>query len=482
MNMLKHLARLVLAAVAGMTIAGCADYDTDINKVDERIDEIEGNQIKTINQQIESINASLPELEKADQNLKSLTEALQSKADELAKDSKENAGKIDEANALISELQKTDSELEKKIADLKTYVDGGIKDAKDWASATFATLEQYNGIVGQVAGLDKKLDGALERISGIDKRLDGTDGRLDGLEGSVTELDKKLDKAIEEVKTSVSELEKSLKGWVNERLTAYWTIEETKAALESQKDSLERRMNAQKDSLSKMIADNTGEIESLKARLEKAEKAIKDNSASVATLRSDLEKAKTDIKAAYEKAIEDAISEAEGRMSEKIAAEVKTINGRIDSVVEDVNKRLEALGKRVSDLETDLKTLKDRFERRIQSLTYIPKYSDGVERCNVLSVTYCDPTLRFEVRPHSAAGGITKEQVAANAAYTITRASAGDIEPLTVKSVTADTEAGVITVVIDHEALYKANSESGLTPYVRVALTDPSGIYDIASE
>ena len=48
---------------------------------------------------------------------------------------------------------------------------------------------------------------------------------------------------------------------MNERLTAYWTIEETKAALENQKDSLERRMNAQKDSLSKLIADNAGEIE-----------------------------------------------------------------------------------------------------------------------------------------------------------------------------------------------------------------------------
>ena len=230
MNMFKYLTRIILA---GAWIAGCADYDTDINKTNERIDGIEGNQIKTINQQIEKINASHPELEKADQNLKDLIEALQGKAGELANDIDKNVGRIDEANALISELQKTDSELEKKIADLKTYVDGGIKDAKDWASATFAPLEQYNGIVGQVAGLDKTLDGALERISGIDKRLDGIDGRLDGLEGSVTELDKKLDNAIEEVKTSVSNLEKSLKGWVNERLTAYWTIEETKAALES---------------------------------------------------------------------------------------------------------------------------------------------------------------------------------------------------------------------------------------------------------
>ena len=172
--------------------------------------------------------------------MKDLIEALQGKAGELAKDTEKNAGRIDEANALIAELQKKDSELEKKIAELRDYTDGGIKEAKDLASATFATLEQYNGIAGQVAGLDKKLDGALERISGIDKRLDGIDGRLDGLDGSVTELDKKLDKAIEEVKTSVSNLEKSLKGWVNERLTAYWTIEETKRLSKARGTALKR--------------------------------------------------------------------------------------------------------------------------------------------------------------------------------------------------------------------------------------------------
>ena len=485
--MLKHLTRIILATLAGAWIVGCADYDTDINKINERLDGIEDNRIKTIDQQIEKINASLPELEKADKMMKDLIEALQGKAGELAKDTEKNAGRIDEANALIAELQKKDSELEKKIVELKTYIDGGIKDAKDWASATFATLEQYNGIVEQIAGLDKNLDGALERITGIDKRLDGIDGRLDGLDGSVTELDKKLDKAIEEVKTSVSELEKSLKEWVNERLTAYWTIEETKAALESQRGSLERRMNAQKDSLSKMIADNTGEIESLKAGLEKAEKAIKDNEESISGLRSDLEKAKTDIKAAYEKVIKDAVSESEGTMSKKIAAEVKTVNDRIDSVVKDVNDKLTALGERVSKLETDLNTLKDRFERRIQSLTHVPTYSNGVEKYEVLVIggelkKWGDLTLRFEVKPNSAAGSITKEQVSANAVNTITRASAGDIRNLDIKSLSADAETGVLTVVIDPIDLYKASVENGLSSSVKIAVTDPSGLYDIASE
>ena len=66
--------------------------DSDINKINERLDGIEDNQIKTINQH----NASLPELEKADKHLKDLIEALQGKAGELAKDIEKNAGRIDE--------------------------------------------------------------------------------------------------------------------------------------------------------------------------------------------------------------------------------------------------------------------------------------------------------------------------------------------------------------------------------------------------
>ena len=292
---------------------------------------------------------------------------------------------------------------------------------------------------------------------------------------------------MEEVKTSVSDLEKSLKVWVNERLTAYWTIEETKAALESQKDGLERRMSAQRDSLAALIVGNAGETGSLKAALEMAEKSIWNNSDSISALKADLEKAKTDIKDAYEKAIKDAVGEAEGRMSKKITAEVKTVNDRIDSVVEDVDKKMTALGKRVSDLEDGLKTLKENYERRIQSLTHIPRYSDGVEKYEVLMIggefKKCHSLiLRFEVMPHSAAGSITKEQVSTNAVYTVTRASAGDIEPLTVKSVAADAGTGILTVVIDPTKLYKADTRNGLSSSVRIAVTDPSGLYDIASE
>ena len=127
------------------------------------------------------------------------------------------------------------------------------------------------------------------------------------------------------------------------------------------------------------------------------------------------------------------------------------------------------------------------IEDRVQSLTYIPKYSDEVERSCFFVVggelkKYDDLTLRFKVKPLSAAGNITKEQVTAEAVYTLTKASAGDLEPLTVKGVTSDAKTGILTVVIDPYTLFENSSQSGLETKVSVTVTDQSGLYDIATD
>lgn len=127
------------------------------------------------------------------------------------------------------------------------------------------------------------------------------------------------------------------------------------------------------------------------------------------------------------------------------------------------------------------------IEDRVQSLTHIPTYSDEVERSCFFVVggelkKYDDLTLRFKVKPLSAAGNITKDQVSAEAVYTLTKASAGDLEPLTVKSVTSDAKTGILTVVIDPYTLFENSSQSGLETKVSVTVTDQSGLYDIATD
>ena len=70
MNMKKYIAAL-FGAIA-LVASGCADYDSDIKRLERRIDEIESNQIKSIESQIKNINESLPKLEQTDKDLKGM--------------------------------------------------------------------------------------------------------------------------------------------------------------------------------------------------------------------------------------------------------------------------------------------------------------------------------------------------------------------------------------------------------------------------
>ena len=310
-----------LLSVILLVSSGCADYDAEFKRVDARIDEIENNRIPSIDKQLEKINASLLELERTDLEIKKMIESLDKTADDLRKDIGENEnrvsevrselekavkelqdsdktnkeelitaineskatvlanleamrtemqGKLSDIDEMTSDLKDKDQELEKQISVLKTYVDDELKGIRDWATATFATLEQYNGIVERIGGINTEMSELKKSLSDLETRLtnkfdedlkkavsdleskigEEVSGLNDRIDKEVSNLTQAYTSAIaktraeiesawtEKVKTSLEELEKSLKLWVNEKLTAYWTIEETKAALEAQKKDL----------------------------------------------------------------------------------------------------------------------------------------------------------------------------------------------------------------------------------------------------
>ena len=310
-----------LLSVILLVSSGCADYDVEFKRVDDRIDEIENNRIPSIDKQLEKINASLLELERTDLEIKKMIESLDKTADDLRKDIGENEnrvsevrselekavkelqdsdktnkeelitaineskatvlanleamrtemqGKLSDIDEMTSDLKDKDQELEKQISVLKTYVDDELKGIRDWATATFATLEQYNGIVERTGGINTEMSELKKSLSDLETRLtnkfdedlkkavsdleskigEEVSGLNDRIDKEVSNLTQAYTSAIaktraeiesawtEKVKTSLEELEKSLKLWVNEKLTAYWTIEETKAALEAQKKDL----------------------------------------------------------------------------------------------------------------------------------------------------------------------------------------------------------------------------------------------------
>lgn len=489
---MKQYIAALFGAIA-LLASGCADYDSDIKYLEQRIDDIEGNRIKSIESQIQNISASLPRLEQADKDLKDMITALEGTAASLGKSLADNSknisdvkadleksvkelqasdkankdeliaaintakgkiladleavkaeieGKLANIDNAISDLKEKDAELEKRISGLEEYVDKEIKDAKDWAAASFATLTQYGGIVEQIAGINAGISGLKTSLTDLEARLtkkfaEDLDKAVSDLKGEIADevagLGERIDKEVADItaayqaaisstredlekawtanlKASIEELEESLKSWVNERLTAYWTIEETKAALEAQKKDLETQLEAQRVLLKGLIDANTGDITKLKEALAETEKNIEANTKAITDLESDLEKAKTDITTAYEKAINDAISALEGRLDTKLTNEIEAVNDRIDEIVNDWESRIKSCEDQVKDaIDKMNEALKDMGGNgKIQSVTYRPEYSDGVHNVYRDTKTF---RMMFEIRPASVVSKLNTSNV-----------------------------------------------------------------------
>lgn len=326
------------AVIITLCFAGCKYDDTAIV---ERLEKLENDtSIATLKEQVAAISNSIKDLEKMDVELKGYITVLQTAATDLSKDIADAEKRLDEAeeniktaqgditdakneiktikdnittltttlgqvNDTISKLQERDDEIAKSIATLQTYVDTELDDAKDWVEATFATLEQYNALAEDVADIKQSIVTINQTLEDINKRIDDE---------------------MEAVATTITALEDSMKEWVNEQLTGYYTIAQVDAALELLKGSMDEADTA--------LAE---EIEKLAERLDSMAE---------------------ELTTAYTKAIEDAITTHNGVMSEKIATEVATLNTRIDSEVATINARIDSLEERIADLEEAIDKIK----------------------------------------------------------------------------------------------------------------------------
>ena len=321
---------LILAAVA-MVLPGCKKIEESIDALSNRIDKLEQETIPTIDEQIAAINLSLDALEAMDKELKGYIDGLQATADNLQEQINATNTKIDEVktalqgeinaakeevlaqledtktkleaelatiNATIETLKAKDAELDQKIADLKSYVDTELGKTTDWVNATFATLEQLNALSSEVAALKSLVDANKAE-------------------------------ATANLANAISNLETSLKKWVGEQLSNYYTIAEIDAKIAA---------------LEKAIADGDSALQQ-----------------QLNELKSQLESAKKELTEAYKKAIEEAITINNGVINAKIASEIAAVNKRIDSEVAAINAKIANIESRLDALEDKVDDLADKI-------------------------------------------------------------------------------------------------------------------------
>lgn len=493
--------RLVLMCVGLAAAFGCANYAPDLDEIHEDLNGKDA-WVTSINQQIEKINASIPKLEQTDKDMKDMIGSLEETAGDLRKAITENGKRIsavksdlekaveelrksDNANkeeliraieqaekevlvtletmksemnvklsdigGAISDLKKKDADLEGKISDLKSYAGKELKGTEDWVKATFATLEQYNDIVEQIAGIDIEIAGLKTSMTDLEERLtknfteslnktvsdlesavaDEVAGLNDRISKEVADLTNAFTEALlkarneteaaweKNLKDSVNDLKSSLESWVNDKIKAYWTIEETKAALETQKKALEGQLLVQKTALEEMIKANSKDIEDLKAALAVTNKAIEDNAKEIEGLKSDLDEIKAEVKEAYERAIRDAIASLRNELSADITAAINDADSKVQGEIDRMSSEIRKMEKSVSDKITQAQNAVNKVLYRIQSLVYVPYTEDGVAvvtRYGSGSIVKF-VTLEFEVRPSSALYYLKKDNIKITAHY-----------------------------------------------------------------
>ena len=531
----------------------------DIDNIHKRLDAMEDNQIATIESQVVSVNSSISNFEKADADLKEMIANLQKAAGEFEKAISENGesisalktglekavedlknsdradkeyvldslgkakavllallesektelnGKLTSINNTISYLQKKDAELEKKISDLRIYIDKELKETKDWANATFMTLDQYDAIVDQLGGIEGEIAGLKTSMTNLETRLtekyskdlktasDGVKSRLgeevDGLNDRIDKVVSDITKAYtdaiatfreemekwwnESLKKAIDDSEASMKSWVNRTLDGYWTIARTKDSLKALNDDIENQLEAQKKLLNDLISENAGDITALEDRLKKVNDDLKALADRFPVFTSDLNKAKEDLTTAYKKAIEDAITDFKGVFEATIKARV---DAAYDSFTRAFSTKEAEMRRVMASINSDLASLDfagliSSFDSVMQSLAFVPTSDDGsvILSYNVESL---EKTIdvSLEIRPERLLSSIGAADVSAYALLTKTRASVGDEVALKVQRITK-AKNGVLNVRVEPGVLLDDFIAGRVSAGFRVVVRDVS--------
>lgn len=307
-------------------------YKDDISNLQSQIDQLKAGEIATIDSQIKAINTSITDLKKVDETINGLIGELQKDGEKYA--------------TQIAELKEMDGKLDEKIADLQGYTDEELAKQKDWVEATFATLDQLDSLCAVVTGVDAKIDSVSASLDSLKKEL------VAGCE--------------ESIEKAVTDLETSMKKWVNDQLADYYTIAQTEAAL--------------------------------KALEEKYDKADEDLKKEIDEQKAALENSKKDITEAYKKAIEEAITAHDGKINDKIAKDIASAKKALQDQIDVINTEI-----------TNIKTRRTALEKELEELARRPQSIVVLAVKPIELSTGAQASIEFRVNPSTAVFDYSEE-------------------------------------------------------------------------
>ena len=430
--MKSYLSKLgVLLFGVMFAVAGCQDYDEDIRKVNDRLDE-NTKELTTITEELDAAIAALEakhdaDLSKVKADLqgeiaskvadakKALEEAykaadadLQSKIDAAIKKAEDAAKALEEA------YKKADEEIKKAYAaadaalesKLTGYVDGKVKTLNESIASLSSKHDQdMKAAAAELLKVKQDLEAADTAIKGqiadLDKAVKANATEIANLKTALEQAKTDLEKAIADGDKAEAEARDKAIAAAVEALTKTHNqdIADVKALIEANKKAIEKEVAA-RDSVATVLRGEFAKADAdLKAELQKLiddnAKAITDLKDLYDNLADDLETLKKDL-AAFQQKAEELYALKTDLSTEKVR--INQLYTDLANIKEDVYKQLEDHMQKINDLNTKLGVLTENvatIASRIQSLVYVPDYSDG------------KATLHFAVVPPTRSQGTT---------------------------------------------------------------------------
>lgn len=433
-NLLRNFLALVLSGIM-LAGVGCKNYDDDIDKINNRLDELYVT-VADLDEQIESVRNAIPSLDALNEEVA----ALRSELDGV----KTDVASIDQKLEAIGDVQAKLNELSQE---LKEYVDGAIQSSEETLRNELATKGAVSELEALIEGIQEDYKAELEEINNKLTALEGTVGELPAVDfsGDIQELKDRLTAL--EGSAADAEALADLTGRVE-------ALEGIKVLTESDVNTL----------IESQISEMLDGEPWLGDSLNEAIAAYLTNNGYI-----------TNAALTGYVSLEDIIAEMEKEQSDYAAALIAFIQANQTQIdANELQILVDGNQKKMSELMNEFSDRLFALENRIQSLVYVP--SSLSETSNIIPVTPApyidfgkdgkeylgDQTLEmtFRVSPASLAEKMTKETVSI-----ITRkvsTSSTGTPAFTVESVTASEEnEGEFTVVATTD--YKFGSETDET-------------------
>lgn len=177
-NLLRNFLALVLSGIM-LAGVGCKNYDDDIDKINNRLDELYVT-VADLDEQIESVRNAIPSLDALNEEVA----ALRSELDGV----KTDVASIDQKLEAIGDVQAKLNELSQE---LKDYVNGAIQSSEETLRNELATKGAVSELKALIEGIQEDYKAELKEINNKLTALEGTVGDVD-FSGDIQNLKDRL--------------------------------------------------------------------------------------------------------------------------------------------------------------------------------------------------------------------------------------------------------------------------------------------------